>query len=340
MIWNNVPAGAYLLTARAIDDEGNSRLSDAVKIYVGDINMSLVGYWMFEDNVADSSDHGNDGTISGNPEFVSGIMNAKALEFDGNGDYISIQESPDFSMTSFTLSAWVKIPNPIPAGWRTIIEHNRSGSNWFGLWKSNNGNMFHFRWGVDDVSDFLTIISADNWYHVVGTYNAFEESARLYLNGSLDRTIQNADAPIATNAALRIGINLNNNEDFIGIIDDVRIYNRALDASEINQLFSVSSIDYPDNAGNDLIPSNYHLSNYPNPFNPSTIINYELPITNYVELSIYNLNGQKITMLIAETQSAGKYTIEWDASDYASGVYYYEFRTRDYRNVEKMVLMK
>jgi hypothetical protein len=251
-----------------------------------------------------------------------------------------IPASPDFSMTSFTLAAWVRIPNPIPSGWRTIIEHDRSGSNWFGLWKSNNGQTFHFRWGIDDVSDFSTTISPDTWYHVAGTYDAFEETASLYLNGNVDRLIQNADIPTAANSALRIGITLQNHEDFVGTIDDVRVYNRALDESEIHTLFTVTAIDIFGNLDEYNVPKTYRLSNYPNPFNPTTIINYELPITDYVELSIYNLTGQKITTLISETKSAGTYTIEWDASTFASGVYYYELRTSDYRIVKKMILMK
>jgi hypothetical protein len=340
MVWTDVSAGGYYLTAKATDDEGHTRLADPVKIYVGDIDKNLVGHWMFENNVIDSSNHGNDGTISGNPEFVTGMVGSTALEFDGDKDYITIAESPDFSMTSFTLAAWVKIPNPIPSGWRTIIEHDRSGGNWFGLWKSNNGNFFHFRWGIDDVSDFSTTISPDRWYHVAGTYDALEKSANLYLNGNLDRMIQNADTPTSSNSALRIGITLQNHEDFVGIIDDVRVYNRALDETEINELFADTSTDFSNNFDENYIPKTYRLSNYPNPFNSRTMINYDLPITNYVELSIYNLNGQKITTLISETKSAGTYTIEWDASEFASGVYYYELRTRDYHDVKKMVLTK
>lgn len=340
MVWNDVPAGGYYLTAKVTDDEGLTRLSDPVKIYVGDINNNLVGHWMFENNVYDSSDHGNDGSLFGDPEYVTGIVGNTAMQFDGDGDYITIPESPDFSMTSFTLAAWVKIPNSIPSGWRTIIEHNRSGNNWFGLWKSNNGNMFHFRWGNAAVSDFSTAISPDVWYHVAGTYDLFTQTAHLYLNGELDRTVQNANVPTASNSVLRIGINMQNNEDFFGIIDDVRVYNRVLNESEINQLFIVSSIEMFDNNDNDRVPETYNLNNYPNPFNPSTIIHYELPITNYVELSIYNLNGQKVASLISETQSAGKYTVQWDASGFASGIYYYELRTSDYCAVKKMALMK
>jgi len=87
--------------------------------------------------------------------------------------------------------------------------------------------------------------------------------------------------------------------------------------------------------------STFHLmQNYPNPFNPKTIINYELPITNYVNLSIYNLLGQKVATLIDKKQPAGYYQVEWDASGFSTGVYYYMLTTEKFQKVQKMILIK
>jgi len=89
------------------------------------------------------------------------------------------------------------------------------------------------------------------------------------------------------------------------------------------------------------IPENFALKqNYPNPFNPKTIINYELPITNDVELNIYNLLGQKIVTLVSERQNAGYYEVEWNASGFASGIYYYMIKAGHFQTIKKMVLMK
>jgi murein tripeptide amidase MpaA len=93
--------------------------------------------------------------------------------------------------------------------------------------------------------------------------------------------------------------------------------------------------------GEEINPLTFKLSqNYPNPFNPRTIINYELPITNDVDVSIYNLLGQKVANLISETKIAGRYQVEWDASGFASGVYYYRIETGEYVDVKKMVLIR
>jgi len=95
------------------------------------------------------------------------------------------------------------------------------------------------------------------------------------------------------------------------------------------------------------IPDDYQLyNNYPNPFNPVTMINYQLPMTNDVELSIYNLIGQKVATLKNEQQHAGYYQVEWDASGNASGIYYYRMEARtltgkiNYIETRKMMILK
>jgi hypothetical protein len=90
-----------------------------------------------------------------------------------------------------------------------------------------------------------------------------------------------------------------------------------------------------------LTPAEFRLEqNYPNPFNPNTIINYELPITNDVELSIYNLLGQKVAKLINGQKDAGYHQVEWDATGFASGIYYYRIQSGDFVDVKKMIVIK
>jgi ligand-binding sensor domain-containing protein len=89
------------------------------------------------------------------------------------------------------------------------------------------------------------------------------------------------------------------------------------------------------------IPETCRLQqNYPNPFNPTTKINYELQITNHVTMNIYNLIGQKVATLVNERQQAGFHQVEWDASGFASGVYYYCLQAGEFVDVKKMVLLR
>jgi len=82
----------------------------------------------------------------------------------------------------------------------------------------------------------------------------------------------------------------------------------------------------------------YH--NYPNPFNPSTMINYQLPIISEVDLSVYNMLGQKIVTLVSERQNAGYHQVMWDASQYPSGVYFLILEAGNDRATQKMLLVK
>jgi Leucine-rich repeat (LRR) protein len=81
--------------------------------------------------------------------------------------------------------------------------------------------------------------------------------------------------------------------------------------------------------------------NYPNPFNPKTIINYELPITDVIDLSIFNILGKKVATIVSKKQSAGSYRVSWDASGFSSGVYYYKLTTSSgFTQSHKMVFLK
>jgi len=89
------------------------------------------------------------------------------------------------------------------------------------------------------------------------------------------------------------------------------------------------------------IPKQFSLhQNYPNPFNPLTAIGYQLSAFNNVELSIYNLLGQKVATLVNERQQAGYHQVEWDATGFASGVYYYRIEAGEFVDVRKMILIR
>ncbi len=89
------------------------------------------------------------------------------------------------------------------------------------------------------------------------------------------------------------------------------------------------------------IPKNCVLyQNYPNPFNPATIINYELPITNYVKLVIYDVTGREIAVIVNQKQNPGTYQVEWNASSYPSGVYFYKINTVFFTETKKMIFLK
>lgn len=95
------------------------------------------------------------------------------------------------------------------------------------------------------------------------------------------------------------------------------------------------------------IPAVYELyTNYPNPFNPVTSIRFDLPSSSNVKIVVYNIQGAEITSLLSNELAAGKYSADWDASAYGSGVYFYRIEAsstdglRSFVKVKKMVLVK
>lgn len=81
--------------------------------------------------------------------------------------------------------------------------------------------------------------------------------------------------------------------------------------------------------------------NYPNPFNPTTRIHYDLPVASNVDLDIYNSLGQKVCTLVSEQQMAGTYSVQWDASDFASGLYLFKLSTNhNWVQTKKLLLLK
>ena len=92
---------------------------------------------------------------------------------------------------------------------------------------------------------------------------------------------------------------------------------------------------------NDYIPTNYMLKPaYPNPFNPTTTISYDIPQESHVILTVYDLMGRELETLVNAVQPIGNHQITWNASNYSSGVYLVQLISEEYRSVQKLMLIK
>ncbi len=89
------------------------------------------------------------------------------------------------------------------------------------------------------------------------------------------------------------------------------------------------------------LPNGFSLhQNYPNPFNPRTTVSFDLPVTSWVDLSIYNVLGQRVATVMHQTLDAGTHTVAFDGSSLASGVYVYRLEGQGFVSQKKMALMK
>ncbi len=102
--------------------------------------------------------------------------------------------------------------------------------------------------------------------------------------------------------------------------------------------FTITGVDELANAG---LPTVYSLSqNYPNPFNPTTTINFALPKAGDVSLVVYDILGRKVAELVNGNLAAGYHTINFNASNFASGVYFYRLQAGNFVSVKKLMLLK
>lgn len=94
-------------------------------------------------------------------------------------------------------------------------------------------------------------------------------------------------------------------------------------------------------SSNEELPTVYKLyNNYPNPFNPSTTIKYDVPKNSFVKLTIFDILGREVDKLVNQDMQPGRYDVQWDAKSYASGTYLYKLEAGDFVEIKKMILVK
>ena len=118
------------------------------------------------------------------------------------------------------------------------------------------------------------------------------------------------------------------------------ISNKTITSNDVFR-FAIGNNEVINSVKDKTIPNKYYLSqNFPNPFNPTTTINYQLEKIGFVSIKVYNILGQEVTALVNEVKSPGKYNITFNASSLASGVYIYRLTINNFVAVKKMELIK
>jgi PKD repeat protein len=196
----------------------------------------LVAAYGFEEGsgtvAGDSSGTGNHGTISGATWTTAGKF-GKALYFDGVNDTVSIADSSSLDLVNMTLEAWVR-PASVSRATNVLFKERGKKGLAYAMYASNGTNLppagYVYRNGnVSAVGP--SALPVNTWTHLATAYDG--SALRLYVNGTLAATRAVTGAPPATANALRIGGNAIWGEYFSGLIDEVRVYNRALSQSEV-----------------------------------------------------------------------------------------------------------
>lgn len=199
----------------------------------------LVAYWPFLENSGgltyDLSGSGKTGTITG-ATWVPGKFGS-CLSFNGSG-YVNYGAATSLELTTMTLSAWIK--TNFTGNYQVIINKQVSSTNrnyWFAIHSTTNVLLFYFYVGeTNKTINGSTVVADGNWHHVVAVYDG---SLRyLYVDGKSDATPTSPGGnPNVGTSNVYIGAEAGITRFFNGLLDNVMIFNRALSAAEIAQLY-------------------------------------------------------------------------------------------------------
>jgi len=283
-----------------------------------------------------------------------------ALYFNAQEDYVQTDLLDDLVYADeFTLCAWFNT-EIVDEGQQHILWIGAATENGFGVGQECHLTVNHFTYlekvvfnfgdGWDTNGDIVNIISAedfygvDEWHHLAGVIRIIERETdtltvgELYLDGewvepmeheypSRD-TVYHEVARDMWDTPLRFGApGVTSSRNFLGLIDDVQIYNRALTKEEIAVVMTgahaTSTVDRTDRS----MPTTCYLSdNYPNPFNPETNIYFSLTQSDLVSLTIYDILGKEVQNLVSELKDAGTHRSTFNAAGLSSGVYFYQLK--------------
>ncbi len=228
----------------------------------------LVARWSFEDDsgadslAEDTSPSGiHDGTVTGQTHSVPGLSGlGHAANFDGTGDYMLLGDHADwdFGTNDFTISGWFNVHQDPGSTRRPLLGCGGVGAgtpnvNGWDLSIGNSGNFLGLIWHYypnywntspdpNTLSYDFSNMTAGTWYHFTVVRNTTADTIKLYVNDVLQDTINessNVNMSCGANYQLYIGAQLNSPNEFHGMLDEIRIYHRVLNETEICDLYEM-----------------------------------------------------------------------------------------------------
>ena len=208
-----------------------------VTLTVSPAATNLVGAWGFDETsgttAVDASGRNNTGTLNGPARSAAGKFGG-ALSFDGINDWVTVPDADVLDLTTgMTMEAWVR-PSAVGAAWRTVMLKEQPNNLIYALYAGDGSgrpatDVFTT---ADRGFSGTTAMVLDAWTHLAATYDGTTQ--RLYVNGVQVATKATTGSIRASTGVLRIGGNGTwNDEWFAGLIDEVRLYNKALTAAQI-----------------------------------------------------------------------------------------------------------
>jgi hypothetical protein len=129
-------------------------------------------------------------------------------------------------------------------------------------------------------------------------------------------------------------------------LDEVEIFNRALGPTEMKSIYNAESIGLGKCTSTGVIEhsdvpiGSALLQSYPNPFNPTATIEYQVSVSSFVKLSVFDILGREVAILVNEVKPVGKYRVPFDGSNLPAGLYFYRIQAGKFQETRKLILLK
>ena len=208
----------------------------------------LVGWWQFDEGsgtvAKDSSGHSHDGTLNGDPKWVGGPLGG-ALDFDGTNDFVEIPDGPGLSITdAITIAAWTNMRTTSSDEMAIVSKGGWAANDLPYELTETRGGVIFWQFYNDAGRDSCSpnSPSAGEWHHIAATYDG--KVFQCYIDGVLAQEWAYAGAMPKNTASVTIGRRSRGGTFFNGMIDDVRLYDRALTAGQINVVLGGGSPVY------------------------------------------------------------------------------------------------
>ena len=235
---DHIRENAYTLMAKDICDLAGNKITDLVVNYI--YSPGLVGYWQFDEGqglaTEDYSGSLNNGVLVNGPLWTE----YGQLSFDGIDDFVSCGNKTSLNLTgSLTIAASI---NPITfgqSGWGRIVDKGTASAGYSFFVEQAANSIAYVIYGGLLMRSNPDVIELNTWQHVAVVYDQASANVTFYVNGQqAGVTDYQTAAAACPDCPLVIGIrNYDSNRAFDGLIDNVRVYNRALDPNEIIELF-------------------------------------------------------------------------------------------------------
>jgi hypothetical protein len=315
----------------------------------------LVLQYTFNGNTNDQSGNGGPDATAHGATVATGRLGTgnTAYAFDGGTGYVAMDRA--LNQPFKTIAFWAKSDAAIT----TSVPHHLMG-------EENTGTGIHMGPYTNAVDNEVVTLNFDggalhwddstfpsgidqSWKHYVFVWKeSTPYGYKLFVDG-----VAKGGPDLTSGSAAGAGTYISNeqwnigrfgdsaSDGWLGMIDDLKIWNRALNDVEVASLYAaakpLAGAEAQAAAGGPALVSS---QNAPNPFNPSTVISYELGQAAHVTVTVYNTLGHRVAVLQDEWMPAGAHAVKWDAGDVASGIYLYRIQVGSFTETKKMLLFK